>query len=290
MYAILKETKKFGNPKNGWESRPKESDIDVADDIKRIHYYRNLICHSDASNMKTNTFNESVLDLLGAIRRLSEEDANLIKRSCDILNEVFTDAEGMQMMEKLEIFKQEQETWENLLHHEEFHAVIQNILRSIPYTEVKFHNVYDEGINISENGTRATPKSLYKGYVCFMNRPLGPGDEVHLHGVHDKEKLMRHREHAHIKIGLTNSAPFRNSIEGGIAFQVVNCVQELCPGRFFEWFHLHIMVQASNECALKTNLNDTERCIYTFQNVSALRPFWLAINPYGIKSIDISYT
>lgn len=31
---------------------------------------------------------------------------------------MFTDAEGMQMMEKLEIFKQEQETWENLLHHE----------------------------------------------------------------------------------------------------------------------------------------------------------------------------
>lgn len=172
----------------------------------------------------------------------------------------------------------------------EFHAVIQNILRSIAYTEVKFHNVYDNGIIISENGTRATQVHLYRRYVCFMNRPLMPGDEVHLRGEHIEENLMLHREHAYIKIGLTNRAPFRNSIEGGIAFQMVNCVQELCPGRFLEWFHLHIKVQASNECALKTNLNDTERCIYTFQNVSALRPFWLAINPYGIKSIDISYT
>lgn len=44
---------------------PKGKCIDLADDIERIHYYRNLICHSDASNMKTSTFNESVLDLLG---------------------------------------------------------------------------------------------------------------------------------------------------------------------------------------------------------------------------------
>lgn len=75
MYAILKEEKTFTIPKNGWGKRPKESDIDVVDDIERIHYYRNLICHSDASNMKTSTFNESVLDLLGVMyftRRLLE--------------------------------------------------------------------------------------------------------------------------------------------------------------------------------------------------------------------------
>lgn len=75
MYAIIKEEKTFTIPKNGWGKRPKESDIDVADDIERIHYYRNRICHSDASNMKTSTFNESVLDLLGVTyftRRLLE--------------------------------------------------------------------------------------------------------------------------------------------------------------------------------------------------------------------------
>lgn len=72
MYAILKEEKTFKNPKSGWGKRPKESDIDIADDIERIHYYRNLICHSDASNMKTSTFNESVLDLLGVTYFLPE--------------------------------------------------------------------------------------------------------------------------------------------------------------------------------------------------------------------------
>lgn len=75
MYAILREEKTFTIPKNGWGKRPKESDIDEADDIERIRYYRNLICHLDASNMETSTFNESVLDLLGVTyftRRLLE--------------------------------------------------------------------------------------------------------------------------------------------------------------------------------------------------------------------------
>lgn len=56
--------------------------------------------------------------LFQAIRRLSKDNVNLIKRSCDILNEVFTDAEGIQMMDKLEIFKQEQEKWDHLLHND----------------------------------------------------------------------------------------------------------------------------------------------------------------------------
>lgn len=170
----------------------------------------------------------------------------------------------------------------------EFHADVQKIQRSIQYTDVIFHDVCDEGITISENGTRATQDILYRGYVCFMNRPLKHGDEVHLRGKHIEDNLKHHKEHAHIRIGLTNSAPIRNSIKSGITFRDVNCVQELCLGKYFEWFHLRIKLHDSLGCALMTSLNDTERNITIYPTVAAIGPFWLAINPYGIKSTKIS--
>lgn len=46
---------------------PKENEIEIPDDIERIRHYRNRVCHSDASEMDTSMFNESVLDLLGVI-------------------------------------------------------------------------------------------------------------------------------------------------------------------------------------------------------------------------------
>lgn len=42
-------------------------DTEIPDDIERIRYYRNRVCHSDASEIDTSIFNESVLDLLGVI-------------------------------------------------------------------------------------------------------------------------------------------------------------------------------------------------------------------------------
>lgn len=121
-----------------------------------------------------------------------------------------------------------------------------------------------------------------------MNRPLKPGDEVHLRGKHIEDNLKHHKEHAHIRIGLTNSAPIRNSIKSRITFRDINCVQELCPGKYFEWFHLRIKLHDSIGCALMTSLNDTERNNSIYPTVAAIGPFWLAINPYGIKSIYIS--
>lgn len=171
----------------------------------------------------------------------------------------------------------------------EFHAAVQTTQKSIQYTDVIFHDVCDEGIKILENGTRATQDILYRGYVCFMNRPLKPGDEVHLRGKHIKDNL-KNKKHAYIRIGLTNNAPIRNSINSGITFRDVNCVQESCPGKCLEWFHLRIKLHDSVECALMTNLNDTEQNIYIYPAVAAkFGPFWLAINLYGIKSIKISH-
>lgn len=67
MYTVIKMSKKNENPNNGWGNLPKENHIDPLDDIERIHYYRNIIAHSDASGMDTNTFNLSSLDLFRVI-------------------------------------------------------------------------------------------------------------------------------------------------------------------------------------------------------------------------------
>lgn len=51
----------------GREDIPTMNETKQADDIVRIRLYRNRVCHSDASEMDTPKFNESVLDLLGVI-------------------------------------------------------------------------------------------------------------------------------------------------------------------------------------------------------------------------------
>lgn len=66
LYTLLKYFKKQ-SPKNGWGNFPDNKAIDQADDIERIHLYRNYICHTDASEMETGLFNKSVLDLTEVI-------------------------------------------------------------------------------------------------------------------------------------------------------------------------------------------------------------------------------
>lgn len=58
---------------------PKENDTKIPDDIERIRYYRNRVCHSDASEMGTSMFNESVLDLLGVIYDISKFVRHIFK-------------------------------------------------------------------------------------------------------------------------------------------------------------------------------------------------------------------
>lgn len=68
MYKILRNSEKLiGSPTNCWGQLPKKNEIGKADDIERIHHYRNLICHKDASEMNTDEFNESTLDLIEVI-------------------------------------------------------------------------------------------------------------------------------------------------------------------------------------------------------------------------------
>lgn len=69
MYWVIKDSmeKKNAEPHNGWGKLPEESHTTEADDIERIRYYRNIICHRNASGMDSNEFNKSYLDLFGVM-------------------------------------------------------------------------------------------------------------------------------------------------------------------------------------------------------------------------------
>lgn len=65
MYAILKES--VERPKQGWGKPPEENNTSVSDDIERNHQCRNLICHTDASGIDTEQFNETVMYVLEVV-------------------------------------------------------------------------------------------------------------------------------------------------------------------------------------------------------------------------------
>ena len=64
MYSMFRSTLSYPAPANGWGKEPGANDISISDDIERIRLSRNKICHANSSEMTTEDFNESVLDLI----------------------------------------------------------------------------------------------------------------------------------------------------------------------------------------------------------------------------------
>ena len=65
MYALSRKCIKLKPPSKGWGKKPSVNDTNTADDIERIHFYRNRICHKHHFGMTTQDFNEDTLDLIG---------------------------------------------------------------------------------------------------------------------------------------------------------------------------------------------------------------------------------
>lgn len=69
----------------GRDDVPKDTEIPdeieriIPDDIERIRHFRNRVCHSDASEIDTSIFNESVLELLGVIHDNSKFVRHIFK-------------------------------------------------------------------------------------------------------------------------------------------------------------------------------------------------------------------
>lgn len=64
MYAMLRNTSNISRPTRGWGQLPGKNDIKTADDIERLRYYRNKICHENSSKLTTADFNNFVLDFV----------------------------------------------------------------------------------------------------------------------------------------------------------------------------------------------------------------------------------
>lgn len=65
MYALSQKCIKLKPPSKGWGGKPSVNDTNTADDIERIRFYRNQICHTYHFEMTTQDFNEDTLDLIG---------------------------------------------------------------------------------------------------------------------------------------------------------------------------------------------------------------------------------
>lgn len=110
------------------------------------------------------------------------------------------------------------------------------------------------------------------------------GEKVYLCGKHDRNTLMNYINHAYLRIGLTNINPYDLSEANEIELEKVTCIQEK-NGRTLDEFELGITLCSSRKCSLL--IQKTREYHYTFQNASILQPLWLAIMPYGIRSIEL---
>lgn len=143
-----------------------------------------------------------------------------------------------------------------------------------------------------DDGTTATQGKLYRSGVCFMNRPLTLKDEVHVHGFCKPTDLIRHKNHSYTRIGLTNKDPdeicnSESKMEAcGSTLEKVEIFQEENTEISFEEFHLSIYLRRNATLSIK--LNGTRQFHHRYPQVSTAHPLWLAIQPYGIKSIKIS--
>ncbi|XP_056006599.1 uncharacterized protein LOC125659290 [Ostrea edulis] len=70
LYTLLRNTVKITPPTSGWNKEPNPADISKGDDVERIRFARNSLCHGKTS-MDQSTFNSKWTCLSQAIGRLS---------------------------------------------------------------------------------------------------------------------------------------------------------------------------------------------------------------------------
>lgn len=67
MCAIIRNLNYITKPTNGWGKEPRKSDITMADDVERIRHYRYILCHDTSTEMETDVFNNTALELIWVI-------------------------------------------------------------------------------------------------------------------------------------------------------------------------------------------------------------------------------
>ncbi|XP_062613358.1 uncharacterized protein LOC134275133 [Saccostrea cucullata] len=87
LYTLLRNTTSIKKPKNNWNHEPPLESIDKADDVERIHLFRNLVAHCTNKKLSDDEFEEKWFDLSTAIDRLSK--GKLRKPLCQLRNKRF---------------------------------------------------------------------------------------------------------------------------------------------------------------------------------------------------------
>lgn len=103
----------------------------------------------------------------------------------------------------------------------------------------------------SDDRATAIQTEMYIGGVCFMNRPMQFGEEVHIRREHTPLNLKDFKDKINLEIGLTEIDPdeIRSSINKKDAsrstFKLVNCIPEENE-ETSENFHLRITLCQKN--------------------------------------------
>ncbi|XP_062618880.1 uncharacterized protein LOC134280487, partial [Saccostrea cucullata] len=75
LYTLLRNTVAIAAPTSGWNKEPRSCDISQGDDVERIRFARNSLCHGKSS-MNLPTFKSKWLNISKAIGRLSSGSLN----------------------------------------------------------------------------------------------------------------------------------------------------------------------------------------------------------------------
>ena len=70
LMVLLRNICGFSPPTKGWDSLPRSKDTSTADDIARVKYYRNTVCHASQTSVDDASFNAYWREIREALVRL----------------------------------------------------------------------------------------------------------------------------------------------------------------------------------------------------------------------------
>lgn len=158
--------------------------------------------------------------------------------------------------------------------------------RSGKIEHIRFHEVCDPEIMMSDGNRTAVQTKPYGGGMLFMNRPLKLGEKIHIRGFSYSKTSLRESRPT-IKIGLTNTDPeeIREAVQQKKYYvrglKEIKCFSDY--DQTTDFFNIYICL-----CPNATlSVNGLQEYFNENQEISYFKSIWLVIEPYGIDSIKI---
>lgn len=161
------------------------------------------------------------------------------------------------------------------------------------FHEIRFHEICDFGIQLSDLSKTAYRSWWSRDGVCFLNQPMKLGKAVYITG--SRFYLFHYLYHGHfIKIGLTNKNPDqmdkyqskKTVIEGTLQrYNYCTCHNKndsICTEGF------ELIVTLCQNAKLSIRLNGADEESYYFPEVSSKDSIWLVMEPCHFDIIQLS--